>query len=140
MTVYESKLKTGTLVLGAASPGPQLTVHTQASNVRITPEREEDGDPLELLSGDVLAADSVSTWTLAANILQDFDNEAGVIAYSWEHDGETVPFEWQPNATAPTYTGNVVVEALEVGGDVNRRNFSDLEWSITAKPTVTYPV
>lgn len=140
MAVTESKLKSGTFTIGAASPGPQLIVATQAANVRIIPNTSEDGDPLELLSGDVLAADATTEWQLAAGLIQDFTDPAGVIAYSWDHAGETVPFVWAPaGALGPSYAGNVVVRPLEVGGDVNKRLENELEWVITAQPTVTYP-
>lgn len=133
----ESKLKNGTFTIGSTP----LAMATQAANVRIVPETSEDGDPLELLSGDVLAADATTTWTLAARMIQDFTDPAGLIAFSWDEAGETVPFTWAPNgATGPSYAGNVVVRPLEVGGDVNRRLENELEWVITAKPTVTYPV
>jgi hypothetical protein len=49
-----------------------------------------------------------------------------------------VPFQWVPNtAGAPTWDGNVVIVALEEGGDVNTRLTTDFEFGISGKPTRT---
>ena len=60
--------------------------------------------------------------------------------HSFDHNGETVPFSWQPNATSGTWTGEVTVQALEIGGDVNARITTDFSFPLTAAPVYTAPV
>lgn len=120
----ESKLDTGTLTIG----GTEFAA--QASAVKIVPSRESNGDPLPLLDGTTLAADSTRGDVLQITAVQDFTNPAGLQHYSWVHDGETVAFTWTPNGAAnDTFTGSVSVKALEVGGEVRTRLSVDAEWA-----------
>lgn len=139
MAVVESKLKNGSLKLGT-SPGTEFAC--QETNVRITPEHNEEGDQTETLCGDVLTPVTTTAWTLNGTAIQDWDGPAGasIVQYSWANDGLTVPFTWKPNATATTFTGNVTVRALELGGDVNTRITTDFAWPLAGKPTTTWGV
>ena len=138
MAVVESKLKTGSLTLGTA---PGVEYACQQTNVRVTPEHNEEGEAVETLCGDVLSPSATTTWSLNGTAIQDWDAPGGVsfIQYSWETNGETVPFTWTPNEGATTITGNVTVRALEMGGDVNTRITSDFEWPIAGEPTAVWP-
>lgn len=128
--VTESKIKEGVLTLG----DPAVDFSCQPTNVRIEPTYAEDGDRAEVLCGTVLSPDTTRTDTLAMSAIQDFEDAAGLVNYSWEHDLEKVPFTWQPTgATGPTYSGTVEVRALTVGGDVNKRLSSDATWTIDGK-------
>jgi hypothetical protein len=139
MAVIESKLKSGSLLLGT-SPGVEYAC--QQTNVRIVPEHNEEGDEVETLCGDVLTPSTTTSWTLQGTAIQDWDAAGGVsfIQYSWENDGDTVDFSWTPNAGATTITGQVTVRALELGGDVNTRITSDFTWPMAGAPTAVWPV
>lgn len=128
MPITESKLKSGTLTLDS------LPFATQATNVRLVPNVEEQGDPVEVLSGDELGADETTRWTLVIEAIQDFDDPAGFIAFCFENAGLSVPFTWEPNNTtgtgdlAPTsFSGSVKIRAAEIGGPVNTRNTAEVE-------------
>lgn len=124
--IRESKLKTGTLTFTVdAAP---VDFACQATNVRIIPKHDEDGDTLETLCGDQIGAEETRTDSLAITAIQDFDDPAGFQSFSWENDRTTVPFTWTPNADGPSWSGSVRVRALEVGGDVNKRLTVDAEW------------
>lgn len=138
MAVTESKLKTGKLLLGTA---PGVDYACQPTNVRVVPEFNEEGDTVETLCGDALTASTTTTWGLQGTAIQDWDAPAGrpsLVQYSWLHNGETVPFTWNPNQGATAITGNVTVRALEVGGDVNSRITSDFDWPIAGQPVATW--
>lgn len=126
MTIRESKLKSGTLTFTVGAEAASFAC--QATNVRISPKHDEDGDALETLCGDVIGAEETRTDSLLITAVQDFDDPEGFQSFSWDNDRTSVPFTWQPNATSPTYTGTVKVRALEVGGDVNKRLTVDAEW------------
>lgn len=131
MTIIDSRLKNGTLTLDA------VPFASQASNVTVTPDYDEQGDPIETLSGDTQTADEVGSYTLEITAVQDFDDPDGFVNFSWQNELEVVPFSWKPNPTAPTITGNVKVKAVPIGGDVNSRLETKAEWPIQGKPTIT---
>ena len=138
MPITESKLKDGSLILGG--PAGFAKFATQATNIQIEPKSKDEGDPVETQDGSTLAADKVTEWTLKAKAIQDFTDPAGLIAYSWENDGDQVSYEWKPRgASGPTYSGTVRIAPLATGGDVNKRLSTDVEWALSGKPVVTYP-
>lgn len=134
MPIKDHRLKAGTLTLDA------LPFATQATNVRLVPKTDEDGEALEVLSGDTIEPDDKTDWTLNITTVQDFDDPAGFIAFCLENAGQVVPFDWKPNATGVSYAGSVKVRPVEIGGDVASRNTTDAEFPITVGPTPTYPV
>lgn len=130
MPITESKLKNGTLTLDAVEFG------TQATNVRLVPEVEEQGEAVEALSGDELAADETTNWTLTVEAIQDFDDPAGFVKFCFDNAGMSVPFTWEPNdkiesTSALSFAGTVKVRAVEIGGPVNTRNSSEVEFPAT---------
>lgn len=128
----DSRVRAGTLTIGTKS------WETQASNVRITPAHDEDGDALELLDGTELPAAKKRTDVLGIITVQDFDDPQGFVAYTWTNDLQVVAFTWKPSgATGPTYAGQVEVLACEVGGDVGVRLTTECEWAIVGAVTVT---
>lgn len=129
-----SKLRRGTLTLDATE------FATQASNVRLVPDVDEDGDALEVLDGTILEPDETTTWSLQFVAVQDFDDPAGLQAWALTNAGSVVPFVWSPSdvTTGVSYAGNVKVRALEIGGDVGSRLDVEAEWRCTAPPTPTY--
>lgn len=131
MPITTSKLKSGTLTLDA------LPFATQATNVRLVPEVDEQGDPIEVLSGDQEGADEVTSWTLAVTAVQDFDDAAGFVKFCFDNAGVSVPFSWEASATSPTWTGSITVRAVEFGGDVNTRNTTEAEFPVIGTPTWT---
>lgn len=136
MTITESRLKTGVLTFGE-TPTP-TDFSCQPTNVRLTPNYEDDGDDTETLCGDMIPAGKKETWVLAGTSIQDFDDPAGFIQYCFDNRMTTVAFSWQPNTTgAPTYSGSVVVVALEIGGDVNTRLTTDFEFDVSGELVVT---
>src|SRR4051812_10755666 len=136
MTITESRLKTGVLTFGA-TPTP-VDFSCQPTNVRLTPSYEDDGDDTETLCGDTIPAGKKETWVLAGTSIQDLDDPDGFISYCFTNRMKTVPFSWEPNTTgAPTYSGDVVIVALEIGGDVNTRLTTDFEFDVSGDLTVT---
>ena len=138
MTIVESRVKSGTFTLGTV---PGTSFACQPTNIRVTPTTDDDGDPVETLCGDTVPAGKKETWVLAGTAIQDFDDDAGFLSYCYDNALTTVPFTWQPNITgAPSWAGNLLIEALEEGGDVNTRITTDFEFDIVGKPTRTYGV
>ena len=130
MAVTVSRLKTGTLMLDTTP------FATQATNVRLVPPEAPKGDDAgEVLSGDPLPAETEAKWTMALVAVQDFDDPAGFVNFTWTNQGEKVPYSWTPNEGGPTFSGVVTVWPVELGGDVAKRLTTEAEWELEDKPT-----
>jgi len=138
--ITDSRVKEGTLTLGT-TPGTDFSC--QVTNIRVNSSYDDDGEAVETLCGDQIAAGrKVGGRALAGTFIQDFTDPLGLVAYCWEHDLEVVDFSYVPNLEGPTITGTVRVEvpAETYGGDVNTRVTSDFEWGMQSKPVFTAPV
>jgi hypothetical protein len=138
MTIVESRLRQGSLVLGGndVSDPDAVEFACQASAVSITSDFEEDGDTLETLCGDSILPSTTESATLKFTAIQDFADPAGLVRWSWSHSLEVVPFSWTPNKSeVPRIFGEVQARRLDIGGDVNKRLTSDAEWPIQTGPT-----
>lgn len=142
MTITDSRVKDGVLELGTTPASVDLSC--QVTNVRVNSAYADDGDTVETLCGDVLAAgEKLDGRQLAGTFIQDWTADtASITEYLWDHDLEEVAFTYTPNAAGPTLTGTVrlKVPAESYGGDVNSRITSDFEWQITSPVTRTPPV
>lgn len=142
MAVTESKLKDGTLTLGAA---PGLDFSCQVTNARINSSYDDDGDAVETLCGDVIPAGrKLAGRALAGTFIQDWTAAAAasITDYCYVHDLEEVTFSYKPNTAGPTLSGTLRIEvpAETYGGDVNTRITSDFEWQLTQPLVRTPPV
>jgi hypothetical protein len=137
MPITESRLKTGTLTLG--TDPADVSVATQATNVSLDPSVDEDGDRLEVLSGDTISPDEVETWVLHIEAVQDFDDPDGFVRYCFANAGDDVAYSWKPNAAGPTFTGTVRIRAAQIGGDVAARLATEVEFPCNERPTITDP-
>lgn len=135
MPIVESRLRNGLLTIGG------VTFATQASNVTLSPDVDEEGDTLEVLSGDTILPSERTSWTLGIEAVQDFDDPAGFVNYAFQNAGDVVDFTWRPGPAgdSPTYAGSVKVRAVEIGGDVNSRLSTSAEWPCQGTPVPTYP-
>jgi hypothetical protein len=130
MPVTTSKLKTGTLTLDG------VAFATQATNVRLVPPEAPSGDDVgEVLSGDPLPPETENPWVMALVMVQDFEDVAGFVNFTWTNQGEKVPYTWAPmGATGPSFSGTVTVWPVELGGEVKKRLTSEAEWVLDEKP------
>jgi hypothetical protein len=129
MTITQSRVRKGTLTFGETTPKDFSCAPT---NVRVTPNYDDDGDEIETLCGDKLPPGKKETWVLAGTAVQDFDDPVGFLSYCFDNRMTTVAFTWNPNVEgAPVWSGSVVVLALEEGGDVNTALTTDFEFDIS---------
>lgn len=136
MPVRSTTLGPGVLEFGET--GSLMDFSCQVTAVTVSVEADRD-DPTPTLCGDNLVGESTYNGTIEATIVQDLE-ESGVVAWSWEHKGETVPVRFVPNSTAGAeVTGSVVVDPISIGGDVKVRNTSDISWSFAGEPVLSWP-
>lgn len=136
MAIKKQKLGPGTLTIGETGSGQEMA--KQSTAVAIEPSYS-DGDRQVVLSGDVDQEAAEWEGTLTATFFQDYD-AAGLLAWTWEHDGETLPFTFLPNSTAGfEVSGEVVIRPATIGGDVDTENTSEVEWSLPKRPAIGEP-
>lgn len=134
-TATVRKLGPGTLTVGA--PGTALDFSGRATAVTITWSVDNEDDT-PTLDGGVIAGDRTYTATLEATVYQDDLTDGGLIRYSWTNKGAQVPFTFTPyTASGIAITGQLIVDPLDVGGDVNKKNTSDLAWACVGEPELT---
>lgn len=120
----------GTLTLGGTAHQAQIA----SAKITISPSRE---DPMHFLDGSSQAGETTYTGTLEAKVAQDL-TKSGIVDYSWTNAGKTVAFVYTPNTQhAAKIEGNVVIDPIEIGGDVKTQPVSDISWTIPALPRFT---
>lgn len=122
----------GLLTIGSDT---ELTVFSeQVRACKIVPNVTK-GDPVPVLSGGELPGDRTETFTLDATFLQDFGTENSTTEWLYEHRGEVHDFVYVPNtATGRRITGQLEVEAIEIGGEVKSKPTSDVSFPLVGEP------
>lgn len=123
----------GVLTIGAV--GAPLDFSGRCTSVKITWKVDTEDDEY-VLSGEVLAGDRTYSATLEATVKQDDLTVGGLVEYSWSHKGQQVPFTFTPYDNGRAITGQLIVDPLDVGGDVNMKNTADLSWACVGEPTL----
>lgn len=144
MAVVDSRIKAGSLTFkkpGSELPADEYVFACQPTTATLTPSDNADGDPVQVLCGDQLAAASVETWTLDLTTIQDWTNLTGFVNWAFDHSGETFEYALRFDAedVSPTWGGEVVVRAVPIGGQAGTRLTSESTWQCTGKPVRTDP-
>ena len=131
------KLGPGTLVLGETGTEQDASCLVQNAVVSWEVDTEDD---LQVLCGDTVAGARTYSATLSGTILEDLDQEAGMVAYSWANKGTQVQAVFVPNTEAgATVTGTLTIDPLDVGGDeYGSVMTADFEWSYVGEPELTW--
>lgn len=138
MPVNVMTMGPGTLTIGDV--GSVKSFSSQVTNTRLVPS-VDNGDPINVLSGESVPGDRDESWTLAGTLVQDIG--AGVagadslVEWLFTNRGTTQPFTFVPNTAAGReFTGVVTVEAVEMGGDAKTKPTSDFEWALSGDPVL----
>lgn len=92
-----------------------------------------------LSGGSTLATEKATyTATISGKIVQDFDDGAGVVAWSWVHKGTNQDFLYVPNSDVDrAVQGQCRPIPLDVGGDVDVDGpEADFTWNCTGDDPV----
>lgn len=125
------KLGPGVLTVGAV--GSPLDFAGRCTSVKIVPKVDTEDDVLTL-DGTTEAGDRTYTATLEATCFQDDLTAGGLVDYSWAHKGEVHPATFTPYNGGRSIVGEVVIDPLEIGGDVGKKNTSDIKWAFVGFP------
>lgn len=135
MPAIVNKLGPGTLTIGATGSEVDFSCQVTAATVSAEVDAEDD---VTVLCGENVPGARSYAYALAGTLFQDL-NASGIVAYSWAHKGEAIPFVFSPvSAGAAEVSGDVILDPLAVGGDEAGTNMtSDFEWAISGEPTFT---
>lgn len=134
MTIKTTKVGPGTLSIGESTNLMQF--ESQARAVTLTP-KVETSDPFYVLSGEQSEGDRDESWTLKGTFVQDFGAADSSTEWLFDHRGERHPFTFTPStATGRQVTGELIVEAIEIGGDANTKPTSDFEFVVVGSPAI----
>lgn len=133
MAVRAQTMGPGTFSIGTV--GTPLDLTAQVTSLRITPSADAE-DSVTTLSGETLAGARNYSWEVSGTLIQDL-TEDGMFDYTWGNAGTEVPFTFTPSTAAGrTVTGTLVVDPLELGGDVKTKNTVDFTWLVVGQPTL----
>lgn len=134
MAIKSQKLTKGLLTIG--DTGTVSEWGGQVRAVSLVPEYDAE-DAIPVLSGEKLAGDETKTETLSGTVLDDYSASGSIFVFSKEHEGEELPFVWEPNSEDGTLriTGTVKMRQIALGGDVDTRNENDFEFQVVGETT-----
>ncbi|MGP9788246.1 hypothetical protein ACT3UD_18395 [Glutamicibacter sp. 287] len=134
MAVETITVGAGQLTIGAVSDLTNFS--SQTTSVKLVPSVDQ-GDSIAVLSGESVAGDRTESFNLEGTILQDLGATESKTEWLFEHRGETHAFEFVPStAKGKKITGSLVVEAVEIGGDVGTKPTSDFEFLVVGEPVL----
>lgn len=125
------KMGPGLLTVGSA--GSPQDISKRCTSVKIAWGVDAEDDT-PVLSGDVEAGDRTYTATLEATVYQDDLRDGEFVSWSWQYKGEQFPFTFTPFTDGRSVSGIVLVDPLDVGGDVKKKNTSDIKWACLGEP------
>lgn len=134
MTVNYITVGPGTLTIGEEAALEEF--NSQVTSCKLTPS-VDNGDPINVLSGEQVPGDRTESFTLDGTFLQDFGKSDSRTEWLFTHRGEQQPFEFAPSTAAgKSITGELVVEAIDIGGDVKTKPTSDFSFIIVGEPAI----
>ena len=125
----------GSLIFGEVGVD-QLDISCQVTAAKVTFDSDKEDDVPTLCGGTIVGAKNYTS-KLEFTAAQDLEAD-GMIDWSWKHAGEEVPFTFIPlEGGVATVAGVVVIDPIEFGGDVKKRNLSEAEFDLVGLPTFT---
>lgn len=133
MPIKSYKVGPGTLTIGLVGDTVDFTAQITKATVKWSKQQE---DNVPVLSGEELAGERTYSATLTATLIQDLTPD-GLVDFTWENKGAEVPWSYTPSTAAGrSITGVLVVDPIDVGGDVKSRPTSDIEWACVGEPVL----
>ena len=125
----------GSLLIGEDDDEMEISQQIKSASVTWDKDKEDDDD---VLSGDTIAGESTYTAKLNGTVNQDLV-EKGFVALTWNDKGKVKPFKFVPNNDRDaTITGKVVLDPLDIGGDVKNRATAEFEFDCEGEPELSF--
>ncbi|MGQ4553264.1 hypothetical protein ACUIAJ_03915 [Dermabacteraceae bacterium CCM 9519] len=128
------KMMSGSLYLGETGSGREAGIDATKVELKTS---NATGETFNYLTGSAQKDGGEEEDTLTGEVVQDYTPE-GFLKWTWDHHGETMPFEFIPNKENGKlkFTGHVTITRLSVGGDVNKPNPASFDWECVGKTSL----
>lgn len=125
----------GSLKLGDTDDEMEISQQVKALTVSWDKDKEDDDN---VLSGDTIAGEATYTASVSGTVNQDLVAD-GFLAMTWNRKGEVVPFTYVPNSDRQaTVTGKLILDPLDIGGDVKSRATAEFEFDCEGEPKLDF--
>lgn len=132
MAVESIEIGAGLLTIGATSALTDFS--EQCVSAKIIPNVTK-GERRRVLSGGVTPGSRTEEHKLQVKLLNDFGVANSKTEWLWENRGKEMPFVFVPNsAKTRKVTGTLVVEPIDIGGDVGEKPENQVEFDILGAP------
>lgn len=122
----------GSLEIGKS--GSTKSFAAQTTKAALVP-KSDTGDTIYFLDGSADAPEITEEWTLDVTLAQTFDKDS-LLDWLLTNSGTTMPFTFRPRSDAESvYSGDLTVVSAQIGGDVKKKNTSDVSFPLAGAPT-----
>jgi hypothetical protein len=108
----------------------------EVSGVRLTPT-SSTATWKGLKAGSSFTKGGLATWAAGINFGQDHELAASLSTFLFEHEGEEFPFTIEPIDGGTGFSGTLIAQAGEIGGDVDTFATATVTLPVQGKPTRT---
>ncbi|WP_166985204.1 hypothetical protein [Canibacter zhoujuaniae] len=134
MTTTTKRTRTGSGTFTVGESDSLTAFDGQVTSVTLEPDVSQDDD-IEVLSGNFIEGERKESWTLSGSLLNDFGQSESLVEFCFENRGKKLPFKFTPNrSAAKVISGQLVVEAVAIGGDVGETPSTDFEFKLVGVP------
>ena len=135
MATVAHRLGPGSLKIGETGSEKEFAIQT--TKTTLTPSVDSEDD-INTLDGGTLGGDETETWELGGTLHQSYDEDS-LLKYCFENrfskTKTALPFTFIPMTDgAQSWTGELKLRALDVGGDVKKQNTSDFTFPLVGEP------
>ena len=78
-----------------------------------------------------------ATWTAQVVLAQDYDEALSLATFLFDHEGETIPMTFEPQAGGTGFTADVIITPGTIGGAVNAYAEATVTLGVQGKPVKT---
>jgi hypothetical protein len=79
----------------------------------------------------------LATWVLTINFGQDHESATSLSTYLLEHEGEKLPYSVEPLDGGTAFSGELIAQAGEIGGDVDQFGQASVTLPVLGTPERT---
>lgn len=87
-----------------------------------------------LKAGSTFTKAGLATWALTVNLGQDHELAGSLSTYLYTHEGEEIEFTLEPVEGGTGFAGKLIVQAAEIGGDIDSFGTATVSLPVQGKP------
>jgi hypothetical protein len=90
-----------------------------------------------LKKGSSVSRSGDGTWVLTVNFGQDHEAATSLSTFLFDHEGERFPYSVEPLEDGTAFSGNLIAQSGDIGGDVDQFGQATVTLPVLEKPTRT---